>query len=109
MNPIERYILFLGILFIAQLQAQTAPANNIASGAVMLTIQNESCADNNTATAGTFANATHSGQAFNNNGCLSNQNADSVTEPVDVWYKVEVPSSGAFKMYAEGNYDGNLH
>ncbi|MDG1685625.1 MAG: T9SS type A sorting domain-containing protein [Flavobacteriaceae bacterium] len=106
MKSCQLFSTIISLFSLSILVAQDPPANNAASGAVMLTIQSESCYDKSTATIGTFADATHSGQAFNNNGCVGNENADSITDPVDVWYKVEVPSSGKFKMYAEGNYFG---
>lgn len=89
---------------LSQTSDQTPPANNSASGAVELKIQDTSCKDNNTATTGTFANATHSGEKFENSdgGCGSQENAKKATTPSDVWYKVTVPSSGTFKISAQG-------
>lgn len=106
MNLIRFFSTIIVFFSISFLVAQNIPLNNTPSGAIMLTIQNESCLNYNTATTGTFADATHSGQTFNNNGCVSVSNADSVTDPIDVWYKVDVPSFGTFRMYAEGNFEG---
>ena len=101
MTLIRFFTTLIFLTFSYQLTAQ-APANDDPANAIELTVQTESCAGNNTATAGTFANATHSGETYNSIGCTGS----SVTNPVDLWYKVETPSSGRFGMYAEHTEGG---
>ncbi|MGB2369847.1 MAG: T9SS type A sorting domain-containing protein [Flavobacteriaceae bacterium] len=98
MTLIRFFTTLIFLTFSYQLAAQ-APTNDNPANAIELTVQTESCSGNNTATAGTFANATHSGETYNSIGCTGS----SVTNPVDLWYKVETPSSGRFGMYADGD------
>ena len=68
------------------------PTNDEPSGAILLTVYSDRCSSRTEGTTGGTESTTH-----NNSSCLSDPNSSygSVKNPIDVWYKAAIPSSGS--------------
>ena len=71
---------------------ETTPTNDEPSGAILLTVQSDRCSSRTEGTTGGSADST----THNNSSCLSKPNyGDDPKNPIDVWYKAAIPSSGS--------------
>lgn len=90
------------------LVAQDPPANDDPSGAIEITVHSASSCPSDQETTGTYTDATFSSSVSfpdKSEKCISDGGADPL-EPVDVWYKATVPSSGSFSVKVESLGDG---